>query len=144
MLVTAVLAASGAVVAGLAVGAPAAWGVVVGAVTTIVVFSVGMSITHAAATLSPALSLLVALLTYGLQLVLLVVVLVWLERSTLLGGTLDRTWIGGTVIVGTLVWSAALVRAELRRPGHYHSGAAEGESAGEAPTRSDPGGRPPR
>lgn len=143
MLGTVALAVVGAVVAGLTVGAAAAWGVVVGAVTIVVVFAAGMSITHAAATLSPALSLLVALLTYLLQLVLLVVVLVWLERSTLLGATLDRVWIGGTIIVGTLVWSAVLIRADLRRPGHYHSSAGAGESADGAAAEPDRGGRPP-
>lgn len=107
------LAVAAVVVAGLVGGAPAAWGVVVGAVTVVVVFSFGMAVTHAVASISPALSLLVALLTYALQLVVLVLVLTGLERSDALGATLDRRWIGGTIIVGTLVWSTALVRLDV-------------------------------
>jgi hypothetical protein len=99
--------------AGLVDGAPAAWGVVVGVVTVLAVFSFGMAVTHAVASISPALSLLVALLTYALQLVVLILVLLGLERSDALGSTLDRSWIGGTIIVGTLVWSAALVRRDV-------------------------------
>ena len=143
MLATSALAVAGAVLATLVSGSAAAWGVLVGSVTVVVVFSVGMSITHAVATLSPALSLVVALLTYLLQLVLLIVVLVALERSTLLGTVLDRRWIGGTVIAGTLLWSAALVRADLRGADHYHSTGGGGEPVGEAPAGHDPGGRPP-
>ena len=140
---TATLALCGAVVAGLTSGADGAWGVVVGAVTTVAVFSLGMSITHVVATLSPALSLLVALLTYALQLVLLVLVLVGLERSTLLDEVLDRRWIGGTVIVGTLVWSAALVRSDVRRTRLYHNGTGQGEPSEEASSGLRPGAAPP-
>lgn len=143
---TAGLAAVGAVVAGLVGGAPAAWGVVVGAVTVVAVFALGMGITQTVATLSPALSLVVALLTYLLQLVTLVVVLAALERSTLLDTTLDRVWIGATVIVGTVMWSLALVRADLRGTrgaGHYHSPRGGGESVGDSTAGPDRGDAPP-
>lgn len=114
------LALAGGVVAGVLGGAPAALGVVVGAVTVVAVFSFGMALTHAAATVTPRQSLLVALLTYGLQLVVLLLVLTALEGSDALGATLDRGWIGGTIIVGTLVWTAALVRLDTL----YHRPAA--------------------
>ena len=140
---TATLALCGAVVAGLTSGADGAWGVVVGAVTTVVLFFLGMSITHVVATLSPALSLLVALLTYALQLVLLVLVLVGLERSTLLDELLDRRWIGATIIGGTLVWSAALVRSDVRRTRLYHNGTGQGEPSEEASSGPRPGAGPP-
>ena len=140
LLVTALLTSAGVVVAGFSGGSSAAYGVLVGAVAVVVVFSFGMAVTHAAAALSPAMSLLVALLTYLLQLVLLVVVLTSLERSGLLGATLDREWIGGTIIVGTLVWSWALVRAATRRTALYHSSADEVESTGSTSVTDRPGG----
>lgn len=118
------MAAVAVLVGALVGGAPAALGVVVGAVTVVVVFSFGMAVTHAVATISPALSLLVALLTYALQLVVLVLVLTGLERSDALGSALDRRWIGGTIIAGTLVWSAALVRFDVL----YHRSAERRES----------------
>ncbi len=120
LVVVGALVLVGAPVAALVAGSAAAWGVTVGAVVVVVVFGFGMSITHAVAALSPALSLLVALMTYALQLVLLVVALLALERSGLLATTLDRGWVGGTIIVGTLVWSSALVRVAMHRT-RYHS-----------------------
>jgi ATP synthase protein I len=141
---TAALAVGGVVVAALTSGAAGAWGVLVGTVMIVVLFSAGTGVIRAAATLSPALSLLVALLTYVLQLVLLVAVLIALERSTLLGESLDRAWIGGTIIVGTLVWSAALVSVDLRRPHHHPRREGEGEPAHGAVPGGEPSGGPPR
>ena len=123
------LVALGVVVAAAVAGAPAARGVLVGAVTVVAVFSFGMAVTHAVATISPALSLLVALLTYALQLVVLVLVLTALERSEALGSSLDRSWIGGTIIVGTLLWTAALVRLDVL----YHRSASGREPSSEPP-----------
>lgn len=140
VLVTVLVTAAGVVVAALTGGSPAAYGVLVGAVAVVVVFSFGMAVTQSAAALSPALSLLVALLTYVLQLVLLVVVLTALERSDLLGSSLDRGWIGGTIIVGTLAWSAALIRSAVRRTARYHTPVDEGGSTSSGEITEDPGG----
>jgi ATP synthase protein I len=136
LLATAVLALVGAVVAGLTSGAPAVRGVVVGACLVAVLFAVGSLVVQAVATLSPALSLLVALLTYLLQLLLMVIALTALERSGVLGPTLDRVWTGGTIIAGTLLWSAALVHAATRRTAHYHS-ETEGRESGDSAEVSD-------
>lgn len=140
VLMTALLTAAGATTAALTGGAPAAYGVLVGAAAVVVVFSLGMGVTHAASALSPGLSLLVALMTYVLQLVLLVVVLTALERSDLLGTTLDRGWIGGTIIVGTLVWSGALIRSSMRRTALYHAPADQRESTSSGEVAGRPGG----
>jgi ATP synthase protein I len=141
MLVTVGLAGCAAITAGLLEDRPAALGVVAGAVIVAALFSLGMGVTHAAAALSPTLSLLVALLTYLLQLVLLVVVLTATERSGLLQSTLDRGWLGGTIIVGALVWSVALVRAATRRTALYHDDEAtrHSHSSDEVTGRPDPG-----
>ena len=52
----------------------------------------------------PTASLLVALLTYTLQVVLMGMVFVALSRSGLLGDTLHREWLAGVVIAGTFGW----------------------------------------
>lgn len=115
LLATALLAVVAALVAGLTSGAPAVRGVVVGACLVAALFALGSVVVQAVATLSPSLSLLVALLTYVLQLLILVVALTALERSGLLGPRLDRSWTGGTIIAATLLWSAALVHSATRR-----------------------------
>ncbi|WP_235735858.1 hypothetical protein [Nocardioides alcanivorans] len=62
--------------------------------------------------------MLIALLTYTLQLVVMAVVLIVISRSELLDGTLDRGWLGGTVIAGTIAWLACqvVVATRVRMP----------------------------
>ena len=109
----AVLVAVGTLAA-LTEGTAGVLGALVGLVLTLGVFGFGMSLTAAVARLTPALSLLVALLTYALQLLVLLMALVALERSDLLDGTLDREWLGGSVIVATVVWTALLALYHTR------------------------------
>lgn len=96
------------VAAALTEGSAGVLGICVGLGLTVVVFGFGMSLTAAVARLTPALSLLVALLTYALQLLVLLVAFTALERSDLLEDTLDREWLGGTVIAATVVWTTVL------------------------------------
>jgi hypothetical protein len=119
------------VAAALADGSAGVLGVCVGLGLTLVVFGFGMGLTAAVARLTPALSLLVALLTYALQLLVLLMVLTALERSDLLGGSLDREWLGGSVIAATVVWTTALAL--------YHSRSVARDSADlqDVPDRSD-------
>ena len=56
----------------------------------------------------PPRALLVALLTYTLQVVLLGAGLRGLRRSGLLDDTLDRRWLGGAVIAATAGLDGAL------------------------------------
>jgi hypothetical protein len=56
------------------------------------------------------------MLTYLLQVAVLGLVLVGLSRSGATEHDVDVRWLGGTVIVGALAWSAALVVDALRRP----------------------------
>lgn len=136
LLATAGVAAVAVVAAAALDGADAARGVALGAGVVAILLALGTGVTHAVAALAPALSLVVAMLTYLLQLAALVAVLAALERSDLLVSTLDRTWTGATIIVATLVWSAALVHAALRRAPLYHSG--DGNDQSEA--MGGPGG----
>ena len=71
-------------------GAPAAYGALAGTLLVVGVFFLGAGFVHIAAGLVPAASLLVALLTYTLQLLVLALVLVGLDRSGLLDDALDR------------------------------------------------------
>lgn len=91
-------------------------GVVVGVALVVGFFVLGSTAVGVVATHAPRLSMLVALMTYVLQVLGLALVLVLLSRSGALDGTLDRRWIGGTVVVGTLGWVTALVLAALRVP----------------------------
>lgn len=102
------LLVAGAVV--LVEGSAAALGVLVGTALVVVVLVGGSVLVNVVAGLLPTASLLVALLTFTLQLLLVLLVFVGLERSGLLDGTLDRRWLGGTVIGATMLWLAVQVR----------------------------------
>lgn len=110
IVVGAVLAVAGA----LTTGTPAAAGAGVGLLMVLVFFGLGAVVLDTVAGIAPSLSLLVALLTYTLQVVLVGLVFVGLSRSGLLGSELDADWLGGTVIAGTLTWLAAQVVTTLR------------------------------
>ncbi len=103
-----------AALGGLTTGAPAVAGAAIGTVMVSLFFGLGALVVGWVAALSPAASLLVAVLTYGLQVVLLGVVLLALRRSGALHGPVDPRWLAGLLVAGTLVWSAALVRAHVR------------------------------
>ena len=96
-------------------GSPAAYGALVGTVIVVGVFALGAGVVHVAAA-----SLLVALLTYTLQVLLLAVVFLAIERSGLADDTLDRRWLAGAVIAGTLAWMIAqiVLAARLRLPAY--------------------------
>ena len=113
-LATVVVGAAVAVAGALVDGGPAAAGAGVGLLMVLVFFGLGAVVLDVVAGIAPTLSLLVALLTYTLQVVLVGLVFVGLTRSGLLGSDLDADWLGGTVIVGTLTWLAAQVVTTLR------------------------------
>ncbi len=110
ILVGAALAVTGALLEGV----PAAAGAGVGVLMVLVFFGLGAVVLDVVAGVAPALSLLVALLTYTLQVVLVGLVFVGLTRSGLLDSELSADWLGGTVIAGTLTWLAAQVVTTLR------------------------------
>jgi ATP synthase protein I len=95
-------------------GAPAAYGALVGAALVVVVFAFGSATVHAVAGLLPAASLVVALLTYALQLLVVLVVLSALDGSGAVGDTLSRGWLAGAVVVGALAWTFVQVALATR------------------------------
>ena len=95
-------------------GDTAAYGALAGALLVVGVFFLGAGFVHVAAGLVPAASLLVALLTYTLQLLVLALVFAALSRSGLLDDALDRRWLAGAVIAGTVAWMVAQIVLTMR------------------------------
>ncbi len=125
ILVAAALAASGsgvvlAVVGGAVSGSAAALGAVVGTGLAVAVFALGSFSVDVVAGQLPAASLLVAVLTYTLQVALMWLALVALSRSGLLGGALADTWLVAGVIAATAVWLGAqlLLATRARIPAY--------------------------
>lgn len=103
------------VVAGAVVdGTPAAYGALIGVLLVLAVLGGGSMVVDLVAGVMPVASLMVALLTYALQVVLMAAVFVGLSRSGLLEDALDRQWLGGAVIAGTLAWMAVQVVLSMR------------------------------
>lgn len=127
-------------------GAPAAYGALVGAALVAFVFAFGSATVHAVAGLLPAASLVVALLTYALQLLLVLVVLSALDGSGAVGDTLSRGWLAGAVIVGALAWTfvqvvlAARVRIPVYELAEQAPEGARDRAATPTPTSAQPGG----
>jgi ATP synthase protein I len=118
-----------AVVGGLTTGTPAVLAVAIGTTMVCGFFGTGAVVLDVVASLAPATSLLVALLTYTLQVVLVGLVFVALNRSGLLDDTVDPRWLGATVIAGTLGWLVAQVVASMRtRIPVYELGVPKGSS----------------
>lgn len=93
------------VVAGALVdGRPAALGAAVGAGLVLTVLVTGSFVVHVVAHLMPSASLLVALLTYGLQLVVLTAALVSFDRSGALGDEMQPGWLAAGLVAVTLAW----------------------------------------
>jgi len=100
--------------AGLISGSNAALGAGIGVMMVAIFFGFGAVVLGVVARLAPAASLLVALLTYTLKVVLMGLVFLALSRSGALDGTVDARWLGGTVIVCTLVWLACQIFFSMR------------------------------
>jgi len=96
-------------VGALAGGSGAAYGALVGSAVAVAVFLLGAGTVHVVAGVMPAASLLVALLTYTLQVAALALVLVGLDGSGLLDGALDRRWLAGALITATVAWLVAQI-----------------------------------
>ena len=96
-------------VAAVVSGSAAAAGSLAGGVMALVVFLAGSLVVNSVAGLAPALSLVFALSTYALQLLVLGSFFSILGRSDLLGASLDAGWLGATIIAVTVAWLAVQV-----------------------------------
>ena len=95
---------------GLAVAGGAGFlAALIGAVVVVTVLFSGALVVTVVADLMPAASLMVALMTYTLQMALLALVLIPLSRSEWSSRELDAPWLAAAVIGGALVWTVAQV-----------------------------------
>jgi hypothetical protein len=90
-------------------------GAAVGGLLTLVVFVLGIGLVNVTARVLPAASLLVALLTYTLQLLVLALAVVALDRSGAAGEDLSRGWFAAGVIAVTVLWLVGQVLAATRQ-----------------------------
>ena len=114
LLATAAVGILAGVVAGFVGGSQAVAGVAIGVAMVSLFFGLGAVVLDVVAALAPAASLLIALLTYTLKVVLVGLVFVGLNRSGALDSAVDARWLGGTVIACTLTWLAAQIVASMR------------------------------
>lgn len=117
LLIGGLLTVVGWALRGSAAGAGAAVGV--GLVVT--VLTLGSAAVDWVAGLIPAMSLLVAMMTYLLQVMALLLALVLITRSGMLESDLDQRWVGAGVVLATVSFLAvqagvvvSMTRASLR------------------------------
>jgi ATP synthase protein I len=103
------------VLAGLTDGRPAVVGAAVGGVLTLLVFGFGLAIVSTVARLVPSASLLVALMTYALQLLVLALVVAAIGRAGIGPDTLRPSWFAAGVIAVTLLWLTGQVLTATRQ-----------------------------
>lgn len=104
------MVAVGAVAAaGLAGGTDPAYAALVGGLMAVGILLSGTFVVNAVAGLMPSMSLLVALLTYVLQVVGMGVAFLALSGSGLTQTAQSRGWLSGTVIACTAAWLIAQV-----------------------------------
>lgn len=121
MVVTLLLGGVASTAAMVTGGGPQLAGALAGTALVAAFFLFGMVNTALAAAFAPRVALVVALLTYTVQVVMLAVVLVAVSRSDLTPDRLDVRWLAGTVIVGALGWTVALVLDALGSTEHVTS-----------------------
>ncbi|WP_139980864.1 hypothetical protein [Nocardioides litoris] len=90
-------------------GSTALVGALVGAGVTLLVLATGFAVVDMVAGLLPQASMVVALLTYTLQMVALAALLVVLRGSDDLAGTLSPEWFAAGVIGVALAWTVCLL-----------------------------------
>jgi hypothetical protein len=111
----AVAVAALSAVAALVDGERGIAGASAGGLLTLAVFVLGIGLVNLTARVLPAASLLVALLTYTLQLLVLAVAVVALERSGVADEDLSRGWFAASVIAVTVLWLVGQVLAATRQ-----------------------------
>jgi len=99
------------VVAAVVADSSAVWGVVVGILLTLASLGLGSLVLAWVTEISPGMSLVVALMTYTLQVVLLLTAYVVLSGSEAARDAVSGPWLGTTVIATTVVWLGLQVQA---------------------------------
>ncbi len=128
------------VLAALVDGRAAVVGAAGGGVLTLAVFAAGVAVVTVVARHMPSASLLVALMTYTLQLLVLALCVAAIEQAGVTAEDLSRGWFAAAVVAVTLVWVAGhLVAATRQRIPAFEPG----PEAGPHPAATDePAGHP--
>lgn len=103
------------VAAALVDGRAAVVGAAAGGVLTLAVFALGVAVVTVVARLMPSASLLVALMTYALQLLVLALCIAAIERAGVGDADLSRGWFAAAVIAVTLLWVTGQLVAATRQ-----------------------------
>lgn len=105
-----------AVVAAAVSGQTALLGVLAGGALVLAVFTFGAVVVGMVAMLVPKAALLVALLTYTLQLLLLLVVFIAFHDSADAQAAVSGDWLGGGMVAATLAWITGQLVVTVRTP----------------------------
>ncbi|MCW2759842.1 MAG: putative synthase protein [Marmoricola sp.] len=111
-VVVAVLVA--ALLGGLSTGSAGALGALVGGSIACVFFLFGSFVVNAATRIAPQAAMVMALMTYTLQVALVALVFAVLADSGAIGTTLSSGWVAGGVIAATVAWVAGQLVASAR------------------------------
>lgn len=103
-----------AVIAFAVDGAGAFWSALAGALLASAFFATGQVVLHVLRSVPPATLLLVALLTYVLQVVVLLAVYASFVRDAGPGSAFSATAFGVAIIASTAVWIVGLIRVAKR------------------------------
>ena len=90
-------------------GADAAAGGAAGAFSLAVVMPFGTYVVHVASRAVPGLSLVVALMTYALQIALMMAFFATLARSSAWETSIDGVWLVVGVVAGSVTWSSTQI-----------------------------------
>lgn len=100
--------------AAVVTGSSGAAGAAIGATMVCAVFAFGAVVLGVVAMVAPAASLLVALLTYTLQVAVVGIVYVALKQGGALEGAVDPRWLSAAVIACTLAWTTTQIVVAVR------------------------------
>ncbi len=126
---TGLIGGSAVVLGALVSGSAAASGAAIGTLMVCLFFAFGAVVLGAVAKIAPAASLLIALLTYTLKVVLIGLVFVGLSSSGALERSVDARWLAGAVIACTLVWLIAQIVVTTRTRQPIYDLPSEGQEA---------------
>lgn len=118
-------------IAGMFVGRTEALSALLGGGIVLVFFAFGAVVVGAASQLAPQTALMVALITYTLQVVLIAVIFTALTEADAFASDLSAGWLAGALIVGTFAWMAGQLITTLRTPIPPWEGPVAGEPTSE-------------
>lgn len=108
--------AAATIVGAVAQGRTEVLSALLGGGIVLVFFGFGAVVVGAASRLAPQTALLVAMVTYTLQVVLVALIFAALTEADAFDTALSAGWLAGALILGTFAWMAGQLIATLRAP----------------------------